>query len=148
MLRRFDIHESYFTLPRRDLDSYPRIKLCGLDSIGIGLLAKILIGRDSYPHSPLQARPYCFLQVSISRKRRDLEIKYCWPRNRSSQEFFFRHCIGSALLCRFYIRERFHPPPQRFGDKIEQMWIIGRDSYPHCYSPLQGQFFSKIRPYC
>ena len=24
-----------------------------------------------------------------------------------------------------------------------QIWIIGRDSYPH--SPLQGEFFSKIR---
>ena len=30
------------------------------------------------------------------------------------------------------------PPPQRFGDKIVQMWIIGRDSYP--YSPLQASF--------
>ena len=43
-----------------------------------------------------------------------------------------------ALLRRFYIRERFHPPPQRFGDKIVQMWIIGRDSYPR--SPLQASF--------
>ena len=43
-----------------------------------------------------------------------------------------------ALLCRFEIYERFPPPPQRFVDKIVQMWIIGRDSYPH--SPLQASF--------
>ena len=40
----------------------------------------------------------------------------------------------------------FHPPLQRFGDKIVEIWIIGRDAYPP--SPLQGEFFSKIRPYC
>ena len=43
-----------------------------------------------------------------------------------------------ALSCRFYIRERFHLPPQRFGDKIVQMWIIGRDSYPR--GPFQASF--------
>ena len=43
-----------------------------------------------------------------------------------------------ALLCRFYIHERFHPPRQRFGDRIVQMWIIGPDSYPH--SHLQDSF--------
>ena len=41
-------------------------------------------------------------------------------------------------LRRFDIHERFHPPPQRFGDKIVHMWIIGRDSYPR--SPLQTSF--------
>ena len=43
-----------------------------------------------------------------------------------------------SLLRRFDIHERFHPPPQRFGDKIVQMWIIGRESYPR--SPLQASF--------
>ena len=43
-----------------------------------------------------------------------------------------------SLLRRFDIHERFHPPPQRFGDKIVQIWISGRDSYPR--SPLQASF--------
>ena len=46
-----------------------------------------------------------------------------------------------ALLRRIYIHERFHPPPQRFWDKIVQIWIIGPDSYPH--SPLQASFTSR-----
>ena len=74
-----------------------------------------IIGRDSYPRSPLQA--------SFS------------PRSGHIVE------IGShskSLLRRFDIHERFHPPPQRFGDKIVQMWIIGQDSYPR--SPLQASF--------
>ena len=36
------------------------------------------------------------------------------------------------------MHEIFHPTPQRFGDKIVQIWIIGRYSYPH--SPLQVSF--------
>ena len=35
----------------------------------------------------------------------------------------------------------FTLPPQRFWDKIVQIWIIGTDSYPH--SPLQASFSSR-----
>ena len=47
-----------------------------------------------------------------------------------------------------YVRypRKISPSPVEIGDKIVQMWTIGRDSYPH--SPLQGECFSKIKPYC
>ena len=45
---------------------------------------------------------------------------------------------NQSLLCRFYIHERFHPPPQRFGDKMVH---LDYDSYPH--SPLQASFSSR-----
>ena len=75
--------------------------------------------------------------------RRDLEIKLCKcgllaeiliravlfkPVFLQDQAILLKsaadlYCL-SALLCRFYIHERFHPPPQRFGDKIVQFGLL------------------------
>ena len=86
-----------------------------------------IIGRDPYPYAVLFKASFSFRSGNIVKIGSEL-------------------IVGIVMLKRFYIHERFDPPPQRFGDKIVQMWIIGRDSYTR--SPLQGEFFSKIRPSC